>query len=257
MTAAPPRTPRTARPAPRGEPVSAGRRTGPSRRRRVVLWSLAVVTVLVVGALGAVCSPWLAIDTVEVVGAPPERVDEVRRAAGIDPGEPILALLPGRAAGRVRALPWVLAASVRRDLPGAVRIEVVPRVPVGWVATRAGGLVVDGTGHVLWRAPERVPGLPELVGVAELARPGGRIGPPEPARVAAALDPGLRGRSAAVVLADGAVTVRLTDGPEIRFGAPRAVSMKARVAAAVLAVLAEPTAYVDVSVPAAPVSGRR
>jgi hypothetical protein len=45
-------------------------------------------------------------------------------------------------------------------------------------------------------------------------------------------------------------------GPQVRFGAPTDIPTKARVAAAVLASLGgTPVQYVDVGVPAAPVSG--
>jgi len=92
--------------------------------------------------------------------------------------------------------------------------------------------------------------------VAGVAAPGGQITPTVLARASGALGPDLRSRSAVVTFEDGSLTVQVLLGPQVRFGAPRAVAVKARVAGAVLARLGgAPVRYVDVSVPAAPVSG--
>ena len=116
--------------------------------------------------------------------------------------------------------------------------------------------MVDGTGRVLARADAPPPGLPELVGVADLAGPGGHVRPATLPATAAALGPDLGPRATSVLLNDGAVTVQVGGGPQLRFGAPTQVTAKARVAAAVLAALGgTPVSYIDVTVPAAPVSG--
>jgi len=71
-----------------------------------------------------------------------------------------------------------------------------------------------------------------------------------------ALGPDLRIRAVSVTFNDGSFTAQVAGGPEVRFGTASDVAMKARVATAVLAALAgSPVKYVDVSVPAAPVSG--
>jgi cell division protein FtsQ len=221
-----------------------------------VLWVLGVVTVVTVAAVAAASSPWLDVEEVEVIGVGPERAAEVRRASGIDRGDSMVTFIPGSVAARIRDLPWVADATVTRDLPSTVRIEIASRVPVGWVRARTGVLVVDASAQVLWRADDPPAGVPELLGVADVAPPGGRIAPAVLARVAGELGPDLRLRSMAVTLDDGAVTVRVRAGPEIRFGAPRRVPMKARVASAVLESLGPaPARYIDVTVPAAPVSG--
>ncbi|MEQ1834788.1 MAG: FtsQ-type POTRA domain-containing protein, partial [Candidatus Eisenbacteria bacterium] len=94
-----------------------------------------------------------------------DRAAAVRDASGIAVGDPILAAWPGRAAARVRDLPWVDDAKVVRDLPGSVRIDVVPRVPVGWTKAGARVLVVDGESRVIERLDTPPPGVPELTGV--------------------------------------------------------------------------------------------
>lgn len=253
---------RTRPPVRSGPPTDVPRRTRPDlviepgHRRRVLLWSLAVVTLVVLGALGAAISPLLDVETIEVVGVPADRVAEVQAASGIEVGDSIVTFLPGSVAGRVRDLPWVATAQVTRDLPNRVRIAVVPRVPVGWTKAGARVLVVDAESRVLARVDAPPAALPELVGVADVAPPGGQIAPLVLARAAAALGPDLRARSASVTLEDGSLVAQIAAGPHVRFGAPRSVAVKARVAAAVLARLGgTPAAYVDVTVPAAPVSG--
>jgi cell division protein FtsQ len=222
----------------------------------VVLWTLGILTLLVVLGVGVAVSPLLAVDEVQVAGVTPERAAEVRRAAGIEVGDSIVTFLPGQVAGRVRDLPWVGEVKIVRSLPHSVRIEVVPRIPVGWTKAGAGVLVVDGESRVLWKADAPPPGVPELGGVADVAPPGGEIDPPSLAAAARALGSELRSRTVALTLDDGALTAQIVGGPQIRYGSPRAVGAKARVAAAVLASLgATPVTYIDVSVPSAPVSG--
>jgi len=228
----------------------------PAHRRRVVLWALGILTVLAALAVGAAVSPLLAVDAVQVTGVTPERVAEVRRASGIAVGDSIVTFLPGRVAGRVRALPWVGDVTVVRSLPHTVRIEVVARIPVGWTKAGSGVLVVDATSRVLWTADAPPPGVPELGGVADVARPGGVITPASLAAAAGALGTELRSRTAALDLEDGALTAQIIGGPQIRYGSPSSVGAKARVAAAVMGSLrGAPVTYIDVSVPAAPVSG--
>lgn len=246
----------------RGPPTDAPRRVRPelviepSHRRRILLWSLAVVTLVVLAATGAAISPLLDVETIEVVGVPADQATEVQAASGLEVGDSIVTFLPGSVAGRVRDLPWVATARVTRDLPNRVRIAVVPRVPVGWTKAGSQVLVVDAESRVLVRVAAPPVGLPELIGVADVAPPGGQIAPPVLARAAEALGPDLRARSASVALEDGSLTAQVAAGPQVRFGAPRSVAVKARVAAAVLARLGgTPAAYVDVTVPAAPVSG--
>jgi cell division protein FtsQ len=226
-------------------------------RRRNLLWSLAALTVFVLLLLGAAKSPLLDIEEIQVIGAAtPEHVAEAQEMSGLSTGDSIVMFLPGRAAGKVDDLPWVASAKVERELPNVVRITITERVPVAWVKAGSRVVVVDGTGRVLGRADAPPAGLPELIGVADIAGPGGLVRPVVLAAVAEALGPDLGARTASVTLDDGLLTVQVGGGPQLRFGSPTQVAAKARVAAAVLAALGDdPVAYIDVTVPAAPVSG--
>lgn len=220
-----------------------------------MLWTLGAVTVVVVIAIGVSMSPFLDVEEIQVVGAAPERTAAVQRAAGVDVGDSIVTFLPSSVAGNVRDLPWADTVSVTRDFPNTVRIRVTERLPVAWVKAGKRVIVVDREARVLWRADTAPAGIPELVGAADLAAPGGEIQPVVLATVAEALGPELRSRVTSATLEDGTLTVQVAGGPQVRFGAPRQIRAKARVAAAVLAALGGPATYIDVSVPAAPASG--
>ena len=219
--------------------------------------SLAVLTAFVLALVGAALSPLLDIEQIQVVGAGSAAHEaEIRRASGLEVGDPIVTFLPGSTAGKVDDLPWVETAHVKRELPNIVRITVTERVPVAWVKAGSRAVVVDPTGRVLWRADAPPSGLPELVGVADIGKPGGLVRPVVLSATAAALGPDLASRTASVQLDDGTVTVQVGGGPQLRFGSPTQVATKARVANAVLAALGgNPMSYIDVTVPAAPVSG--
>jgi cell division protein FtsQ len=217
-----------------------------------------IVAMLAVAAVGALVlrSPLLDVESVEVAGVVADRAAAVRQAAGVSVGDPVLGVFPGRVAGRVEELAWVEDAQVTRSLSGDVAIDVVPRTPVGWVTAGNRTLVVDAEGTVIEKVAAPPAGVPELVGVADLAPVGGHIAPAVLPGAAGALGTELRLRIAAVVLDDGAVSAQVGFGPQLRFGTPDRMEVKARVAAAVLASLGATTVtYVDVSVPAAPVSG--
>jgi len=226
-------------------------------RRRNLVVSLAVLTAFLLLLLGAAMSPLLDIEQIQVVGAgSAEHVTEIRRASGLEVGDSIVTFLPGSAAAKVGDLLWVASAHVSRHLPDIVRITVTEREPVAWVKAGSHALVVDPTGRVLWRADAPPSGLPELLGVADIGGPGGLVRPEALPATAAALGPELASRTESVSLDDGTVTVQVGGGPELRFGAPTQVAAKARVANAVLAALGgTPVSYIDVTVPAAPVSG--
>jgi len=252
-TVTPPAPPRPRRPPRAAEHVDP---EVANARRRTMLWSLGVLTVFIVVAVGVSVSPVLDVEEIQVVGAAPERVDDVRRASGIDVGDSIVLFLPSTVAGKVGDLPWVRSVSVTRDFPTTVRVAVTEREPVAWVRTEAGALVVDAESRALWRADAPPPGLPELIGAADIPAPGGFVRPQVLASVADALGHDLRSRAASVTLADATLSVQIAFGPQLRFGAPRDVGAKVRVAGAVLAALGSaPASYIDVTVPAAPVSG--
>lgn len=227
------------------------------RRLRVLVAALAAV-VVVVGAWLLVMSPVLDVDRITVRGVDDQLAIDVRSAAGVETGTPLLLLDPGRVERRIEAVPAVLDARVDRELPDGLRITVVERTPAAWAPSADGSIaVLDRSGRAIASAAAAPP-LPEITGLERVPA----LGRTSDASAAAAgvladLPSELRARVTTVVTAPGAVTVGLDDGVEVRLGRPRNVATKARTAEAVLAARGDaPIAYVDVSVPTAPVTGR-
>lgn len=120
------------------------------RRRRRWLLSLAALVLLAVGAVAVVRSPLFAIREVRVSGVETAaEADLVRTAAGIRPGENLVAVDLGAAADRVEDLAWVREAILTRELPSVVAVSVTARVPVAVVLVGGGAWLVDGDGVVV------------------------------------------------------------------------------------------------------------
>lgn len=227
--------------------------------RRRLRWLLAVVMLAILGAAAWLLTHSALLDVDRVRVTPTQHVSaaEVRLASGVSQGDAILFLDLGAVARRIERLPWVDEAHVNRRLSGELDIRVTERSPVAW-ARRGPDQValVDERGRVLADATEAPAELPELGAVVTLPPPGGRIDPRAAAGVIGKLPVELRNRVTRVVAGEGAVTLALRDGPELRFGSPDQVPAKARAVSAVLGTITgPPPAYVDVRVPAAPVTG--
>ncbi|WP_030430849.1 cell division protein FtsQ/DivIB [Allokutzneria albata] len=163
------------RPPPRGR---GGRRPVRRVRSRVRPWMvlLVVLVLLALGYVGLFTSV-LGVRTVEVAGTKTITAEEVRAAAAIPDGHPILRLSSSGVAARVKALPVVESAEVDWSLPSTVTISVVERTPVAVFPAEDGTKLVDRTGTPYATVPAAPPGLPLL----KLAR----IAPDDPTTLAA------------------------------------------------------------------------
>jgi len=222
-------------------------------RRRLLYLVLVVVVVIGLG-VGAVFSPFLAVDRVVVVGADGQEV-EVLDKADIKIGTPLLIGSISGAAERVAELSWVADAHLDKKLPGTARIIVKKRVPVAFVKGPDGTIgLVDASGIVI----ETAAAVP--VGIPEIKTPGpvptvGAIVDVAAAKVAATLGP-LAARVAYLVVVDKMATLYLTTGPEVRFGGLDRLGEKVRAAEATLgAIGTSGFNYLDVRVPSGPVTG--
>jgi cell division protein FtsQ len=169
---------------------------------------------------------------VDVAGTGLLSVDEVRAAANVPPGHPMLRLDLAAVAARVRALPPVAAAEVQRSWPSTLTIRITERVPVAFALDQAGVQLVDATGLRFATVAAPPPGLPELQAADGAATVAG-------AGVLAALGvPGREGLRAEVLSAhaDSAFDVRLTLRGErtVRWGGAADSDRKADVLAALL-----------------------
>lgn len=113
-----------------------------------------------------VCTVWftpaLGVREVEVRGTVDLIADEVRAAAAIEPGTPLVRLDVDAVAARVRELPRVAGVEVARVLPGTVRLTVDEREPVAVIQAAEGAHLVDVTGKDYATVVQPPTGLPEL-----------------------------------------------------------------------------------------------
>lgn len=244
----------------RARRIEVKRQSGRRRLRWVVV--VGVLLAVVLGAAGALVSPALDVDRVQVDGVYRTSPEQVREAAGIDVGAPLASVDEAGAAAGVAALPWVADADVRRRWPGTVVVEVRERVPVAVVATASGGTaVVDGAGWVVEvRGEASEPtGLLSLEGVVAPEEVGRRLGTEADAvlAAAAAVPEGLADRVEQLRVGDGGPEAVLAGGAVARLPQGDALDEGYVALASVLAA-ADPAcvATVDVRVPDAPVLTR-
>ncbi|MFI6101590.1 cell division protein FtsQ/DivIB [Lentzea sp. NPDC051213] len=136
-------------------------------RRRVILRRrlVALLTLLSVIALtySVFFTPLLGVRHVDVHGSVVLTEDEVRSAAAIELGSPLVRLDLRGIRERVAAVPRIATIEVERQLPGTVRLLIAERVPVGSVKLPDGFHLVDATGKDYAVLPAAAPGVPELV----------------------------------------------------------------------------------------------
>ncbi|MFI9817144.1 cell division protein FtsQ/DivIB [Saccharothrix variisporea] len=200
------------------------RRGGPSRRvvlrrRAVALLSLVTVTGLVVAVW---FTPLLGVREVDVAGTVELTADQVRQAAAIESGTPLVRLDVDAVAARVRELPRVAGVRVDRSLPGTVLLTIEERTPVAVINAGDGAHMVDATGRDYATVSQPPAGLPELKVQAR--------GLPAAVAVLVALPEQLRREVLAVSATTPAdVKLTLTAGREVRWGSPDDTPRKAAV----------------------------
>jgi cell division protein FtsQ len=254
--------------APEVAEAPGGRSMAAVYRRRRRLGLLLLVVVLLVG-LGLTARVLLYdvgladVDRVDLTvtaagGAPvgaggvPALLSEqqLRDAAAVPLGGPLISVDTGAVADRLRALPAVASVEVERDWPHGVALHVVQRTPVAAVQTATGPAMVDATGVVI--AGPAAPGLPGLA----VATPG----PADPATLAgvavlAALPQPVRGQvlTATVTASPGGgpaqVELGLGGSKEVHWGSAERSAEKAAV---LVPLLSQPGRIYDVTSPDLP-----
>ena len=234
-------------------PMARRARRPRGRRRRwlQVAGALAAVAVL---AWLLLVGPLLAVRAVHVDGLRTLPADQVREAAGIEAGTPLLRVDLGGAAARVARLPTVASVEVTRDWPASVVITVVERVPVAVVGEPGRRSLVDADG-VLFDTVTGSP--PDGVVPLDVESPG-----PDDAATMAGIaaigslpaDVRKQVTAAAAASADD-ISLTLTDGTVVRWGDASESDAKSAALVGLLEQIAdgrlEPAGTIDVSTPAA------
>lgn len=214
------------------------------RRRLVAL--LTVLSVIALG-YGVWFTPMLGVRAVDVRGTVVLTEDDVRTAAAVVPGSPLVRLDLKGIVARVAEVPRVASVEVERSLPGTVRILIAERTPVGIVKASDGVHLIDATGKDYATLPVAPPLVPELV----LASPG-QSDPATQAVVGVVtqLPEKLRPDILSVSAKSGAdVVVKLNGGQTVRWGSAADTPRKAAV---LLVLLTREGDTYDVSSPELP-----
>jgi cell division protein FtsQ len=198
--------------------------------------------------------PLLAVRNVQVDGVATLPAEQVREAAGIADGTPLLQVDVDAAEARVAALPQVASVEVTRGWPQSMVITIVERVPVAIVGEPGQRTLVDAEGVLF----DSVSGEPPA-GVVPLAV--ADPGPGDPATMAAltairALPDDLRGEIGGVAAPEpDDISMVLVDGTTVEWGSAEQSPEKAGALAALVDQIAsgalEPAETIDVTVPEA------
>lgn len=227
------------------------------RPRRLVLWSAVVAALVTAVAVLLLWSPAFVVEEVTVQGVEGPRADSALADAAIPTGQPLARVDTQEAAGRVEQDVRVAEATVDRDWPSGVTVEVRSRVPA--VAIDAAGSstydLADSGGVVFETVAERPEGIPVVqVGRGE-ASAGGLAGALD---LLAALPDDLTAEIGAVRLDRGG-GLRFDLGDlAVRWGGAEDAELKARVLSALLAQdqidpAGEQPITIDLAVPGTPV----
>jgi cell division protein FtsQ len=200
---------------------------GPGRGRRVLVIVAAVVVAAVVTTWLVAFSSVLGVGTVDVRGTRVLTSAQVRSAAGIAEGTPLVRIDTTAIARRVERLAVVESARVSTSFPSTVVISVTEREPVGYVRTGGHDVLVDRTGDQYRSVPQAPAGLPRFVVPAgtDARTTGGAV-----ATVAAALPAPLLVKVASIEALDPrAISLVLRHGRVVAWGSADRSDEKARI----------------------------
>lgn len=130
------------------------------RRRRALRVGVGVAPL--VGLVALLLSPALDVEEVRVVGTQRLPARQVAGAADVPAGRPLVLVDVDDVRRRVAALPYVRSATVRREWPRRVVIEVAERVPALAVPTGGAVALYDADGVRLGGARTVPRGVPLL-----------------------------------------------------------------------------------------------
>ena len=205
---------------------------GGLRHRGLILGALALVVVGAVLTWLVAFSSVLGVRTVTVRGTHTLTEAQVRQAAAIGNGTPLVRLDKTGVRHRVEALPDIASAAVTTSFPSTVVITVTERVAVGYVRSGSDVRLVDRTGDQYRSVPSAPKQLPRFV---VPAGPDARATGAAVATVAAALPEQVRRDVESIQALDPqAITLLMADGRVVRWGSADRSTDKARILPALL-----------------------
>jgi cell division protein FtsQ len=180
-------------------------------------------------------SPVLSIERVEVSGVAASAAGSVLTEAGLVVGTPLITVDEREVEARLEEDPWVVEATVSRQWPDVVSVDVVERVPVAWISapTGSGRMAIDGVVVSVGDPPQTASVV--WTDLANAVEPGSKW---DDRRVLGALEflEALRDDLAvgAVVDTRGAEIVAEVAGFRVRLGLAAEMQSKSRVLAVVI-----------------------
>jgi cell division protein FtsQ len=226
------------------------------RLRKVVAIVFIASVLLGAAAVTLTRSPYFYAREIEVRGASHVARADVLRIAAITPETNVFTLDAGAAEARLERDPWIAGATITKDLPSRLIVDIDERVAVAVVEWGGVLRLVADDGALLEAALPRVSaGLPVITFTDQQGfEPEANV--EGAARAIAAMVPTLRDRIDGVsILADGQLRVDLTSGAEVAYGEAIDLPKKAMALRALLDYAAGKGASVvsaDVRVPSAP-----
>ncbi len=229
----------------------------PAEHRRWRIPAFLFIAVVVLGsiALAAIQGPLLHAETIRVHGLDHLSRAEALRIAGIGSSTNVVTLDAQAAERRLEADPWVASATITKELPTTLDVNVREHTAVA-VTTLNGVLRLVAEDGSLLDVANPATAYPRIVD----ADPSG----PEPsaplvsgaARALAAMPTVLQRQVAQVaILVDGELQVDLRSGAQISYGTPDELTDKAEALGALLrwaGAQGTPLRSADVGVPSAP-----
>jgi cell division protein FtsQ len=205
-----------------------------------------------------------AVRTVEVQGAPPRLVAQVRSALRSVEGQSLLAVSAGEIVPRVENLPAVRVATFDRDFPHTLRVRIVPEAPVAVLRSGEASWLISSRARVISAVDAgTLRGVPRIWLPTGFDAQAGSFLTGDAATAARALRSFVNARFANSVtwarIRQGELTLGTRSGLELRLGAPVDLPLKIAIVKRVSPTLTRPSvggpSYLDVSVPERPVAG--
>jgi cell division protein FtsQ len=226
---------------------------GSIRRRRIVAALVVGAIIVGLGSWAITYTPLFRARHIRVVGAETLRAEAVRSLAGVDATTNVWHLDTDRTVALLMGDPWIASASVHRELPSTLVLEIVERRPLAVISAMGETSILASDGSALPGPVDdgrRLPTMHAAVGAPDEAQ---RV---EAADLLSALDTVVMQRVDDVTVGqDGVVTVTLRDGVLVDAGLGGEEAEKAAALRAVLrwsAIGGHELAAIDVSAPSAP-----